>query len=377
MAWLQKRGRIWWLGYYVGGRMVRKTLATEDEAIARRELEKVTTLESAKASGAALEPLFESLTGRSIPKPAIKEEIESWLREVKRTTSEGTASRYGAASARLIESLKADDRGPLLRDVTAKEIHNHLDTRFDETSAATANLERKILRIFFKRATDAGLLKENPILAVKRYRDGVKKKRKRAFEAKELSLLYAAASGSHFWQYMILGGFYTGQRMGDLATLEIEHVDFEKAMVSREMGKVGKTVHVPLTPILCEAIKTQIGERKSGAIWPKEAAEYRKRGSPPFSSEFYDLLVLAGLAEKRSHEKKAGNRKGRSVPHDKSGISFHSIRHSFVSMLKRSGATQAVAKALAGHTSDSVNELYTHIPAEALAHAVAQLPSIT
>jgi hypothetical protein len=34
-------------------------------------------------------------------------------------------------------------------------------------------------------------------------------------------------------------------------------------------------------------------------------------------------------------------------------------------------------KALAGHSSDEVNDLYTTLPPEVLAKAVAQLPDIT
>lgn len=375
MAWLQKRGATYWIGYYVGSEMVRKSLHTKDEAEAKRAIEKANALVAAKQSGAALEPLYEALSGQSLPRTTIKEEVESWLNEAKRTTAANTHERYRAASSLLLQAVNANAEGPQLKDVSTKQIQLHLDARFDATSAATANLERKILRVFFKRVCDAGLLKINPILPVKRYRAGAKRRRK-PFEKNELADIYRLASGKPFWQYMILGGFYTGQRMGDLITLEIEHIDFSRMMISREMGKVnGKTIHVPLTARLAAAIRSQIGERKSGYVWPHEAARYNRRGADDFSNEFRAILVESGLAEKRSHKKKDGNKSDtRSVPHDKSGLSFHSLRHSFISMLKRSGATQAVAKALAGHSSDSINELYTHIPAEALADAIAKLP---
>lgn len=370
MAWLQKRGRIWWIGYYVGGAMVRKSLGTDNEAIAKQECDKVNALKSAKASGAALEPLFESLTGKSLPKVTIKQELESWLREVKRTTSANTCLRYTAAATELTGGLKATDKGPLLMDVTTQHLREHLDRRYDETSAATANLERKILRIFFKRAKDNELLKANPILAVKHYRAGAKKRR-RAFDAKELSILYKAAPDA-FWRYMILGGFYSGLRLGDLVTLEIEDVDFGKAMISRRMGKVdGKVVHIPIAPVLATAILKQVGKRSSGHVWPQQAALYRRHQAKYFSNQFYELLAAVKLVPERTHRKR---KKGRNSPHVVSEVSFHSLRHTFVTFLKSTGASAAVAKELAGHSSDAINQLYTHMPAEALTKAVAQLP---
>jgi integrase len=373
MAWLQKRGSVYWLGYYVNGKAVRKSLGTSDPDRAREARETFNALSSAKQTGAALEPIYEALSGRTLPRATIIAEVEAWLNEAKRTTSENTHARYKSAADLLLKHV-ADT--PLLKDVTTRQIQTHLDARFDSTSAATANLERKILRVFFKRVTDAGLLKVNPILPIKRYRANGKKRRK-PFDIGDLSLAFKAAEQNPFWQYMILAGFYSGQRMGDCITLEIEHVDFQRMMISREMGKTGKIVHIPITPRLAAAIRSQIDGRKSGYVWPQQAAKYNRRGADDFSNEFRDILVDAGLAEKRSHRKKEGNAKGRSVPHDKTGLSFHSLRHSFVTALKRSGATQAVAKALAGHSSDSISDVYTHIPTEALAEAVAKLPEFT
>jgi integrase len=370
MAWLQKRGSVWWIGYYIGGKAVRKSLKKFTDSEAARELEKANALVAAKQAGAALEPLYEALSGEALPRTTLGEEIKLWLNEAKRTTAENTFARYSSAANLLLTKIPSET---LLKEVSTHQLQSHLDARFDQTSPATANLERKILRIFFKRVTDGGLLKINPLLAVKRYRANSRKRRK-PFELDQLSMIYKLANP--FWQYMILAGFYSGQRMGDCVTLEIEHVDFGRMMISREMGKVqGKTVHIPITPRLAAAVRAQIGERKTGFVWPHEAAAYLRHGADNFSNQFRDILVDAGLAEKRSHKKKAGNKAAtRSVPHDKTGLSFHSLRHSFVTTLKKSGATQAVAKALAGHSSDSISELYTHIPAETLSAAIEKLP---
>jgi site-specific recombinase XerD len=83
--------------------------------------------------------------------------------------------------------------------------------------------------------------------------------------------------------------------------------------------------------------------------------------------------VPAGLAEART---KHASKSGRSARRETSAKSFHSLRHSFVSVLKAVGGTQAVAKELAGHSSDMVSDGYTKLPIETLTAAVKQLPEI-
>jgi site-specific recombinase XerD len=66
-------------------------------------------------------------------------------------------------------------------------------------------------------------------------------------------------------------------------------------------------------------------------------------------------------------------KQGRKV----NAVSFHCLRHTFVSLVKLAGASQAVAKELAGHSNDAVSDLYTHVPVDALTKAIKKLPEVT
>jgi hypothetical protein len=46
-------------------------------------------------------------------------------------------------------------------------------------------------------------------------------------------------------------------------------------------------------------------------------------------------------------------------------------------MLKKAGATDAMARELAGHESEAVSRLYTHFDADTLRGAVDSLPDVT
>ncbi|NBT48488.1 MAG: hypothetical protein EBT07_11865 [Actinobacteria bacterium] len=55
---------------------------------------------------------------------------------------------------------------------------------------------------------------------------------------------------------------------------------------------------------------------------------------------------------------------------------FHSLRHTFVSLMANSGVSQELRKELAGHSSD-VHRIYTHHSPGALRGAVEALPELS
>jgi integrase len=177
----------------------------------------------------------------------------------------------------------------------------------------------------------------------------------------------------------VLAGFYCGQRMGDLICLPWGAVDFAQNQIRLVQSKTGKSIAVPLRAELGAFLKEL--RRKAGTvkpsdpIWPAEAKRYAESGAGVFSNEFYeDVLLPAGLVLPRTHYAKknsATNSQRRVNP-----VSFHCLRHTFVSLLKISGATQATAKELAGHSSDAMSDLYTHVPEAELNRAIKQLPGI-
>ena len=91
-----------------------------------------------------------------------------------------------------------------------------------------------------------------------------------------------------------------------------------------------------------------------------------------FTTKF---LLPAGLVVERMHKAKETNGKvdGRRETNQ---VSFHCLRHTFVSALKLTGASQSTAKELAGHSSDQISDLYTHVDEASLTRAIKQLPGI-
>jgi integrase len=85
-------------------------------------------------------------------------------------------------------------------------------------------------------------------------------------------------------------------------------------------------------------------------------------------------MIQAGLRERPPQHRSKG--KGRSSQRASNSLSFHSLRHTAVSLLKDAGIPEGVVMELVGPDSKSMSAHYTHVGVEALEKAVAALPEI-
>ena len=380
MAWLYKRpdSEKWWIGWRANGRQFLKSTREREKSKAQIKLRDFEFLERARQDGKLTEQFIESLTNKPLSQLSLTTAIQGWQDETKGSAGQSTQERYSDIATQFVAYLGANASLPLLRDVTAEEIRGFLSKKRSATSASTVNLYRKVLSTFFIRELKAGTIRANPCLQVKRFKDNQgEKQSRRAFTLTEVKLLYEKAP-SLFWRYMILGAFHTGLRLGDLVCMKWGAIDFNANVIRLIAGKTDRPLQIPITPslknVLLEVKAIASSTKPTAFLWPDEAAQYEKHRAGVFSNQFYDeILTPAGLATARN---KHGGKKGRSAQRDLSGVSFHCFRHTFISTLKLTGSSNSIAKELAGHSSDAVNQLYTHIDIESLAKAVNQLPEV-
>jgi len=382
MAWLyqQPGSKYWWLGDRIDGQLRAWSTKKADQAEAEKTLAEYNSMKMARAAGKLSDEFYEALSGKSLPTVALKSALKDWLAECEGSTAPDTLERYRDVAEAFETHLRATDEAPLLRDVTTADAFGCLADLRRKRSAATVNLYRKILSSFFVRCVKNGLLKSNPVWPIKRFKENrAEASARRAYTLAELQLMHAKAPND-FWRYMIVGGFYTGLRMGDLILRQWGTADLDQNVLRVTAGKTGTRVNIPIAaPLrsLLLSLKSKAGTVKaSDYIWPDQADQYQKHGAKVFSNEFYDeILTPCGLATLRKDKK--GHKAGRGSKRAVSEVSFHSLRHTFISFLKTTGSNQAVAKELAGHASDAVNDLYTHVPEESLTNAIKQLPEVT
>jgi len=174
---------------------------------------------------------------------------------------------------------------------------------------------------------------------------------------------------------MILFGLYSGQRLGDVATLRWNNIDLVRDELRLSTRKTRKTMILPLAaPLRKHITSLHVADDPSAAIRPKafDLVE-RQHKTGNLSNQFADLLAAAGLREKKNH-KSTG--KGRGSRRDVEPLSFHSLRRTATTILHDAGVPPAVAKTLIGHDSEAMHELYVSVGREALQKAAAALPEI-
>ena len=381
MPWLfkYKNSAVWWIGYRLHGRQVMRSTGQREREKAEEELQKTNALVAAHKANALHQELFESLTGKTLPTVTLKAALDDWINEAKGANRAATVTKYSATADSLVDFFKANDRGPAVASITATEITRLLGEKRANVSASTANSLRKCISIFFKRCRVRGYIRENPVDVIKPFIAGADEKRiRKAFSRDELATLYRVAPDP-FWKYAVLAGFTTGLRLGDLVTMPIGAVDWKQRSLRLLVRKTSKSILIPLSPALFKMLKAIAAKRRgadtSEAFWPEHAARYEKAGAGWFSQRFYDLvLVKAGLAATRPHRKGSKKKFERRAVHE---FSFHSLRYSCVTTHAANRQNQQLVKALAGHSSDEVNDLYTTLPMDVLQRAVAQIPDIT
>jgi integrase len=344
------------------GDAVRALLANVADLRARRGLHRV------------FHEVLRKTTGRGLGGKSARTFVESWLATTKGEVSPATWDKYEISVRLFLASLggKADqDIGSLRRE----DIARFRDEQGARVAASTANLMLKVVRIIFAAAEADGIVTKNEARSVKRLKEQGMRTAKRAFTLPELRKLLAICDDE--WKSLVLFGFYTGARLGDLAMLTWQNLDLDRNEVQYTSRKTRRTVIVPLANTLRSNIESlPAGDDPKQPLHPRAYQIVAREGrTGTLSRQFGELMATAGLIAPRTHAARKHG-KGRSARRIQSEISFHALRHTAVSLLKSAGVSDAVAQDLAGHESVEVSRLYTHIEDSAKRSAVNKLPEI-
>lgn len=339
-------------------------------------LEAIQDLKAKRAARHAFDLAFRKTTGRGMESKTVSGFVKSWLERTQGEVSSGTWVKYQQAGKLFLESLagKADQD---IAEIRKDDIARFRDEQGARVARSTANVYIKIVRIIFNAAEADGLLVRNEARHVKPLKIANDGDSRRPFTLPELKKVLAHCD--HEWRSMVLFGFYTGARLGDVAKLTWQNLDLVTEEISYVSRKRGRQVVIPMAGALLHHVQTlTAGDNPKQPIHFRAYEIMSKHGkAQQLSSQFADILAAAGLIEHRQHSvEDESKRKGRDGRRKLSEISFHSLRHTAVSLLKTAGISSAVAEDLVGHDSAEINRHYTHIEATAKRAAVDKLPAI-
>ena len=297
--------------------------------------------------------------------------LKTWLNRKSLEADDATHQRYTGVITQFLEHIGHKANADI-KKITPTDVAGFRDAAAQRLAVSSANLMLKILRSAFAAARREGLMDDNPAERVTILKQREKFER-RPFTLPELKQLMKLADKE--WRGMILFGLYTGQRLGDIATLTRTNLDLTKKEIRLTTGKTGRRQLLPLSaPLLGYVKQLPANGAPDAPLFPNAHATVQRQGrAGNLSNQFHKLLVAAGLAEKRSHHSTG---KGRDASREQNEISFHSLRHTATTLLKAAGVSDAITREFIGHDSPTVSKQYTHIPTATLRQAANKLPNI-
>jgi len=315
--------------------------------------------------------VFMAANIESLPSASIKSWCETWTEAKAIETEETTHLRYKRVIERFIGFLGEAKSKRDLATLQAGDIARFRDREARELSRSTSNLSVKVLRICLGEAVRQGLLAVNPAVRVKLLKSTAESKR-RAFTLNEIKRILKACGEDIEWRGLVLFGLYLGQRLGDLAKLTWRAVDLDSGEIAFTTRKTGRRIVLPLVQPLVDYLSgLPTSDNPNAYIFPNSAKHKR---TASLSNQFREILVEAGLVEPRNY---ITYKKGRDQAREPSEISFHSLRHSAVTMLKAAGVSDFIAREIVGHESAAVSRQYTHLTTDDKRAAMRRLPDVT
>ena len=253
-----------------------------------------------------------------------------------------------------------------VRAVTKEHAQAYAVESFEGMSNSTRNQALSYLRQIWKYLKEDGTARiaDNPWEGIKKRREV--HTRRRELTVEELKAVCAHLKGE--MRLLFAVGIYTGLRLGDCALLSWGEVDLVRRVISlvprKTARKSGAAVCELIHPVLYGLLVKIPASARSGYVMPECAAMYK---AEKLSDKVKGVFKSAGIETETDGE---DSKRKRAL------VSFHSLRHTYASMMLNAGTPIAVVQSMLGHSSPKMTQHYYHQSNAAIAQAVAALPDV-
>jgi integrase len=331
MATIYKRGKTYWIKWYVEGTAKYESLKTQDKkaaliAKAAKELELRTGTPVAQSNITVAEFAEQYLLWHSGEYPWAEREMRYYFDSV--LLPEFGPMRLASVDPQKVELWKHKRVGSI----------GHRSKR--PVSRATANNELKKFKALINKAVEWGIIPRNTINNVKTLQR-LDARPRSYFSAEQLVAIYDAdPSSSAIWQLLA----NTGMRVSEAMNLRWENVDDQKIRVlstKEHMTKTRQWRDIPISPGASDALRQL--DTTSTYVLPRMC-------KMTLRTRFKRACEKAGVI---------------GTPHE--------LRHTFISHLVMQGVPLRTVQVLAGHKTIAVTEQYAHLAPNHMADMVANL----
>lgn len=309
---------------------------------------------------------------------AVSQLMHIWLFDFLNNSSKikpSTFQRYEGIYRNYVKNSSI--AGTKICKINALQIQKYYNELSKVKSYSQINTLNTVLKVFFNWCSVNGYILKNPCLNLNlkgNKSDIINNKRKEVeiLTKKEIDTIKSYVKDTEFELLFILS-LGTGLRQGELLALDWEHIDLKEQQIKIE--KSAKEVYIYDSPEV-KHIETVIQT-------PKTANSFR---TIPLPSSLIDKLKEIDNKQGYLFTDESGQLlKGKNIsakwtkilkdcgiPHKK----FHSIRHTYGSMLLQKGVDIETVAELMGHTAVSITQIYMHSETKIKSKSVNKLNSI-
>lgn len=371
MASIHKRplSKYWHAAFRQGGKLVLRSTKSTDRSIAERIADEWEQAGKKAVAGDLIETQARKVlasimeranVGETLRAPSTRAFLNGWLEHKGASKSSATSARYAGTIRGFLEHLGPRADRPVTA-VRGDDVQGYLTGRGRNRASKTVIVDGKTLAAVFAYGVRTGVLDRNPALQVELPKS--KGKERGVFTPEQVGILAREASPD--WKTAILCGYFLGARLSDIVNLRWQDVDMVAGVVSYRQRKTDEPTTTALHPDLHRHLESIAGD--SGEFVMPSLAGRSTGGCRGLSSDFNGIMRRAGIAQDRTESKS-----GRSF----AALSFHSLRHTFESVLANAGVSAEVRREITGRADDVAQRGYTHVQLETMRVALAKIPGV-
>jgi integrase len=349
-------------------RLQNKELVIETFIAATREAEK------GKMTEATARKMLNELLVASGQGPmhhaSTRDYLIGWANSKDIAKAAGTAKRYRHTISSFIAHLgpRADQS---LGSLVPSDIEAFRDFQIKEgKSATTANMVVKTIRIPLNLARRQGLILTNPAEGVDLL--DAEPGTRSTFTIEQLNKLLCHSDWE--WRGLILLGATCGLRLGDAAKLSWKQVDLERKVIVYIPQKAVRAKKRKHEAIILRSLEEWLfqwpgaNDNPNSPLFPTLFA-LRTGGCNGLSARFRKIMTRAEI-DNGEHERDVTG-KGRRFFQ----LGFHSLRHTFISLMANLGVRRELRMKLVGHTT-AVHDRYSHLELETFRRELSGFPQL-
>ncbi|MFW6118814.1 MAG: tyrosine-type recombinase/integrase [Planctomycetota bacterium] len=325
MAFLQKRGKYWYIYWRQDGKKHGKSLKTTRKSVAQQYLKefeyKLATRQLGQTTDIGLDQLR-----------------DEYLLYSKATKKQSTYERHDEPRVNRFVDYLTECGVRKASEITPRHVQDYQHELLDDLATSTVRHTMFAASGMLTFAVERGYIESNPVKKVKKPK--VTKNPPRYLSFDEWEEVRAIAEQTELWP-LVATAYYTGFRNSELRFLRWEEIDFERNVITLR-NKEGFTLKnresrtVPLNKELKRILQPL--KKKSGYCFLNRKGQ--QFGATQLTRRFKKVIVEpSGLPD----------------------FTLHTLRHTFASHLVMKGVSIYKVSRWLGHKSVNTTMIYAHL----------------